>query len=214
VRFASWTGQQATDGRVEMTHELWPSPGYPFHLELRVAYELTEDGLTVISTARNVGTEAAPFGAGQHPYLRPPGGVRVDACGLVVPAAEYLETDERGLPRRNCPVEGSPFDFRRGRTIGAATLDTPFTGLERDGDGRAFATLGGDGRTATMWVDEGYRWLQVFTADTVPAPRTRAAIAIEPMTCPPNAFASGTDVIRLEPEQTWTASWGIRLDPG
>src|SRR5215471_14095207 len=68
VRFAAWTGHQVTPARVEVSHELWPSPGYPFHLELRVVYELTDEGLTVVSTAHNAGAASAPFGAGQHPY--------------------------------------------------------------------------------------------------------------------------------------------------
>ena len=29
------------------------------------------------------------------------------------------------------------------------------------------------------------------------------------MTCPPNAFATGVDVIRLEPGSTWSGTWGI-----
>jgi aldose 1-epimerase len=31
------------------------------------------------------------------------------------------------------------------------------------------------------------------------------------MTCPPNAFASGEDLIRLEPGESVTTSWGALL---
>ena len=61
----------------------------------------------------------------------------------------------------------------------------------------------------TVWADEAFRWFQVFTSDTLPAPRLRAAVAIEPMTCPPDAFRSGRDVVVLEPDETWRGRWGI-----
>jgi aldose 1-epimerase len=40
----------------------------------------------------------------------------------------------------------------------------------------------------------------------------RRSLAVEPMTCPPNAFRSGKDLIQLEPGQSFSSSWGI--DPG
>jgi aldose 1-epimerase len=33
------------------------------------------------------------------------------------------------------------------------------------------------------------------------------------MTCPPNAFQSGQRLIRLEPGQSLTTTWGVRLVP-
>jgi aldose 1-epimerase len=50
----------------------------------------------------------------------------------------------------------------------------------------------------------------VYTGDTLPEiPRRRRAVAIEPMTCPPNALRTGKDVIDLQPDQEWSALWGI-----
>ena len=66
---------------------------------------------------------------------------------------------------------------------------------------------GGDG--LTLWVDDAYRYLMIFTGDALPDVNRRS-VAIEPMTCPPNAFRTGTDVIRLEPGESWTGAWGIR----
>jgi aldose 1-epimerase len=48
----------------------------------------------------------------------------------------------------------------------------------------------------------------IFTGDTLPDVNRRS-IAVEPMTCPPNAFRTGTDVITLEPGMSWTGTWGI-----
>ena len=59
-------------------------------------------------------------------------------CELSLPAASWLPIDDRGIPSGPAvSVEGTPYDFRRPRTIGATRLDHALTGLERDGDGRA-----------------------------------------------------------------------------
>ena len=58
-----------------------------------------------------------------------------------------------------------------------------------------------------VWVDEAWPWLQVFTGD-LPDIRRRG-LAVEPMTCPPQAFRTGEDVIRLEPGESWSGEWGI-----
>src|SRR5262249_6766995 len=115
VRFDGWTILETSASRVDVGHRLWPSPGYPFSLELLISYEVVADGLFVTTTARNLGGERAPFGAGQHPYLLPPGGVTVDACTLHVPSTRFAETDERGIPIAEHDVAGTPLDFRLDR---------------------------------------------------------------------------------------------------
>jgi len=37
---------------------------------------------------------------------------------------------------------------------------------------------------------------------------------VEPMTCPPNALVNGTDLVVLEPGETFSATWGIRSGGG
>ena len=216
VRFAAWKCVVAEPTRLEMAHRLWPSPGYPFTLDLRVTYSVGEDGLTVHSSATNVGADPAPFGCGQHPYLRPQSGDTVDRCALSIPARSFLPTDDRGLPTGVEEVAGTAYDFRTARTIGTDVLDLGFTDLVRDGDGRAWVELTQpDAERMAIWVDESYPYIQVYTGDTLPDPRRRRqGLAVEPMTCPPNAFASATDVWRIEPGETRTATWGLVLGPG
>lgn len=210
VRFGAWERVAEAADRIELTHTVWPSPGYPFTLAVRIVYQIAVAALTVTTTTRNVGLEPAPFGAGQHPYLVPPSGVEVDDCVLRVPAARSLTCDARGLPTGSEPVDGTALDFRAGRRIATKVLDTPFTDLERDPSGRATIELEGpEGGSTSLWVDEGYRYVQVFTGDTLPPAARRRSIAIEPMTCPPNAFATGTDLLRLEPGETTTMTWGV-----
>jgi len=38
-------------------------------------------------------------------------------------------------------------------------------------------------------------------------------VAVEPMSCPPDAFRSGTDLVVLRPRGRWTGSWGIAVRP-
>jgi aldose 1-epimerase len=84
--------------------------------------------------------------------------------------------------------------------------------LDRDAEGRAWASLdvpGGD-TGASLWADAGFGYLMVYTGDTLgELHRRRRAVAIEPMTCPPNALRTGKDLRSLEPGQGWSASWGI-----
>lgn len=160
------------------------------------------------------GTEVLPYASGQHPYLAAPTGL-VDECTLQAPGASYLPTDERGIPTGREPVRGSEYDFRDGRQLRSVELDLAFSDLDRDGDGRAWVRLRApDGQGAAVWLDENYPYVELFTGDTVPDPkRRRRGLGAEPMTAPPNAFQSSTDVARLEPGASSSASWGLRALP-
>jgi aldose 1-epimerase len=202
TRWTAWTVAEREASRTVLEHLLRPRPGYPFTLELRVEYGLGDAGLTVTVDATNAGSEACPYGAGAHPYFAVASD-RVDDAPLCVPAGTVLTTDERAIPTGAAPVEGE-LDFRAPRPVGPARLDHCFTALERDDDGLARASIGG----TTIWADSSYEYLMVFTGDGLPDVERRS-IAIEPMTCAPNAFRSGEGLIRLEPGQAHTGSWGI-----
>jgi aldose 1-epimerase len=209
VREERWRAGEREQHRVVMEHVLEPRPGYPFAVSLAVEYALSESGLSVRTTATNIGPAACPFGSGQHPYLTL-GTPSVDSLVLRAPGATVLSEDKRGIPRGREPVDGTPYDFRRPREIGATKLDDAFTDLVRGTDGRARVELRDPKSRAglTLWVDERYRYLQLFTGDPLPDVRRRS-IAVEPMTCPPNAFRTGDDLVRLEPGESFTSAWGI-----
>jgi aldose 1-epimerase len=215
LRWRPWQAVEQEDSRVVMATTLWPLKGYPFTLDVTVEYELSDTGLAVTTTATNVGVAAAPYGCGQHPYLSPgtAAGGLVDDCELELRAATRIDTDaERQLPTGRVPVEGTEYDFRSARRIGDLAMDYAFTDLERDDEGLAWVRLtGADGVTAGMWVDEAYPYLEIYTADTLSPERRRRGLGAEPMTCPPNAFGSFTDVVELRPDESHTARWGARL---
>lgn len=210
VRFRTWVARERDDSSVTMGLLLHPSPPYPFALDLAVRYRLGEHGLQVETTATNVGAVALPFALGAHPYLTVGG--RVDDALLTLPAATRVDTDDNQLPSSLEPVAGTAYDFRTPRSIGDLQLDYAFTDLQRGGDGRAVLRLTsaqGD-RVVSVWLDEGFGYLEVFTGDTVPQPeRRRRGLGVEPMTAPPNAFVTGTDLLRLEPGQSVRRTWGI-----
>ena len=209
VRWVAWTVAERETSRVVVEHTLHPQPGYPFALALSIEYALSPAGLGVRTTATNVGPDPCPFGSGAHPYLTV-GTAPVDSVLLHVPAHTVLRPDENGIAADPEPVDGTEHDFREARPIGATRLDTAFTGLERDEDGLARVELrrrAGDGGL-TLWVDESYRYLMLYTGDDRPDVNRRS-LAVEPMTCPPNAFRSGADLIVLEPGGSFEGAWGI-----
>lgn len=212
LRWVPWRVTEATAASATLRTLLPAQQGYPFTLEVSVRYSLGNGGLTVTTSATNVGTAAAPFGVGHHPYLSPGAGT-IDACLLQVTGATRVLTDpERQLPTGTEAVAGTPYDFREPRPLGALQVDHAFADLDRDGDGRAWVRLTGqDGATAALWVDESYRYLEVFTGDTLEPGRRRTGLGAEPMTCPPNAFRTGTDVHRLEPGRSVAYAWGLTL---
>ncbi len=215
VRWLLWQSVERTDRAVELACWLPPQPAYPWRLGLRVRYELTPAGLEVTATASNESDAPAPFGIGFHPYLTLGGAI--DDLLLLVPARRTLLGDDRALPAGDEPVAGTDHDFTAARLLGALQLDTAFTDLMRDVDGvtRVRLARAQDSRSATVWMDDTFTHVMVYTGDTLePEGRRRQGIAIEPMTCPPNAFRSGIDVIRLEPGGSWRGRWGISVEEG
>ena len=214
VRWSPWSAAERDADRIVMEHRLHPRPGYPFTLDLRIEYSLSEDGLRVTSRATNDGPEACPYGSGAHPYLTV-GTETVDRVILRAPGGTVLHGDARGIPVRAEAADGTEYDFRQPRAIGAAILDNAYTDLERDADGLARVELRNpdDGSTLSLWLDESYPYVQLFTGDPLPSV-ARRSLAVEPMTCAPNAFRTGDSVLVLEPGESTSGTWGIQFSKG
>jgi aldose 1-epimerase len=211
TRWAAWQPASHASDSVELRHTLYGRPGYPFCLDLTAQYRLSaSEGLQFSVTVTNVGSRPAPYGTGSHPYLTA-GTPLVDECELELPASLWQPTDERGIPQGEPQdVTGTPYDFRTLRPVAGTQVDHALTGLTAGPDGRAWARLTGAGVQVAFWAGQGYRWLQVFTGDPLPSDRRRRAIAIEPMTCPPNSFVTGTDLLILQPGDSIMHAWGVQ----
>jgi aldose 1-epimerase len=200
TRWANWV--RLDDGsdpsHVQAGYRLHGQPGYPHQLDLRLTYRL-DDGLTITASAVNVGTTAAPYGYGAHPYLSV--GRPIDECVLEFSAAQWLQVSpDRLSPIGLAPVDGSPYDFSTGRVIGDLDIDNAFTGL---GGAWSVTLSAPDGARATLSGDTA--WMQLYTGSAI----GRTALAVEPMTCPPDAFVTGQDLVVLEPRQSHETSFRV-----
>jgi aldose 1-epimerase len=212
LRWRNWSALERSADRVLMGIMLHPMTGWPFPLEVSIAYSVGDEGLTVETCARNAGGTPCPFGSGQHPYLSPGTGLLDDCTVQLTAATRILVDEERELPVGREPVDGTPFDLRSPREVGSLRLDDGFCDLERDGEGLAWVRLAGsDGRTVSLWCDRAYSLLQLYTGDTLTPERRRRGLAAEPMTCPPNALQTGEGIVRIDPGETHSSRWGLSL---
>jgi aldose 1-epimerase len=207
ARYVPWVLVEKKADAVTSHARIHPQPGWPGTLETRITHQVGEDGLTVTVEATNIGSSELPFGYGAHPYLTV-GETTVDAVAVTVPATSYLEVDDRLLPVKISPVAGTVYDLRRGPVLETLSLDTAMTDLARDSDGRWRVKLVLGDRYAELWGDETMRWMQIFTG----GPNRDGSIAVEPMTCGPDAFNPGPthgDMKVLAPGETFIGHWGI-----
>jgi aldose 1-epimerase len=207
TRNVVWNLVDSTPDSVTQRVRIYPQSGWPGILEAEITHTLSEDGLLVSVGATNIGDTEVPFGYAAHPYLTV-GEAAVDEIAVTLPAASFLEVDERLLPLQVTSVEGTEQDLRSGGPLGSVVLDTAFTDLDRDTDGRWRVKLALGARYAELWGDKTMGWIQVFTGNH----RRDLSLAVEPMTCGPDAFNAGPThdgLIRLAPGASFHGSWGI-----
>jgi len=208
VRWRPWSLEERSANRVKLSCVVHPHPAYPFRVRLELDYELGEAGLAVICAATNTAGEPAPFGIGFHPYLLAgPNGI--DRARITLAARRRLVLDGRGLPVGDESVSGTRYELDGGALNGRA-LDDCYTDLALGSDNRWHALLEEPGRHFELWADAAFGYAMCYTGDSLSPPADRRkAVAIEPMTCPPNAFRTGSDLIELQPGERWQATWGI-----
>jgi aldose 1-epimerase len=210
LRYTPYTAVERDESSITLAATVYPQHGYPFHLDTTVRYQLEDDGLTVTHGFRNLSRSDAPVAVGTHPFFTI-GDVPTDDLVLTLNASTVVEVDDRLNATGESPVDGTEFDLRSGRRVADLSLDTAFGGVEMtDGVGRHWLQAA-DGRRVELWQDESCGWVQVFTTRKFPKKGALGlAIAIEPMTAPPDAFNSGDGVRWLRPDEQWSVSWGVR----
>lgn len=215
VRYLPWRVEDYDTNAIELEIDLFPSPGYPFTLRASARFELHSDGLHIRYEVTNMGNSALPLGIGTHPYFTV-GSETIDDNKLTVPARTMLTTDDNCIPTGTAPVDDTEFDFHRGKRIGDLVLDTAYTDLIRDRHGNAYVVLeSADGhRKVKVQLDRDHDYVQIYSSDTLPDPAThRASLAIEPMTCPANAFNTGEGLQVVNAGDTFTSKWAILPSP-
>jgi aldose 1-epimerase len=207
--FVAWTAfelEEHTESSVRLGTTIEAQQGYPHRVRVVVDYSLDASGLRETVTATNTGKNAAPWGTGPHPYLVAGPGT-VDDWTLELPAEHVVTvTPDRLIPVATVAVtEEAQFDFRAPRPIGDTFIDHAFTGLTAH---RVALTVADGTGVAIEW-DAACPWVQVHTADRPTVEENRVGLAVEPMTCPPDAFITGTDLVVLEPGDSASAGWTI-----
>ena len=219
---AAWLDYDAVDkgsDHVTLRTVIQAQTGYPWRVRIETRYALDATGLTQTVRATNESDANAPFGTGPHPYLVAGPGT-VDEWTFELPADQVLQvTADRLSPTELRPVDADDperFDFRVARPIGDVEIDHAYTGLRRGEDGHAVVRVAdATGAGVQMCWDAACGWVQVHTAD-LPAgqPGSRAGLAVEPMTCAPDAFNADrypfdTGLQVIAPGDTVEASWRI-----
>jgi aldose 1-epimerase len=131
---------------------------------------------------------------------------RLDEAGLRV------RTEAENVGERACPFGAGHHPYV---LAPSGRVDDLVLGGERIGERQLDETRQAPGGwrievgDVAVWADEAWPWQQVFTGD-LPDIRRRG-LAVEPMTCPPQAFRTGEGVIRLEPGEGWSGEWGIEV---
>ena len=193
-----WEVLFQSESKVVLQYLLNQPEIYPGKLQLQVSYEIIEHGLEITVLSENVGELSAPYGVSIHTYLVAGALVKNNELNLQIPADQFLEVDARRLlPIKLQPVVGTNFDFINPKKISNLFIDHAF---KYSGDyPRSISLLNSDGLGAEVIFDEQSNWLQIHTADRDLQADSRMAVAIEPMSCPPDAFNSEMDLIVLEP---------------
>lgn len=191
-------------GSVVQRHTFYPEAGWPGILTATITHSLSDDGLRVAVSVVNDGATPLPYGYGVHPYFEFGDLAEVT---LKLPFEQELSVDpERLLPEGIVPISET-LDFREGGELGDAEFDTAFTAPTEP---VWTVELRGGGRHLEIWADETLPWVQVYT--TRPQ---RHAIAVEPMTCGPDAYNEGPThggLITLAPGEVSSSVWGVRAD--
>lgn len=210
LRWCEWTVVECEAASAVLEHLLPPTPGYPFAVRFVVRYAVEADrGLVSRLRAVNQSAEPAPVALGTHPYLRPLGGGRIEVADLRIPAAGRLLVDGDGTPAGVEAVAGTPHDFRSARRLGDLAINDAFCDLIPNSDGVVRSELTDGTGVVALECGSSARWLQVYTADGVQAPDTRCAVAVEPMTAPPAALATGDGLAVLDPGEALDLEWCI-----
>ena len=166
---------------------------FPFPHPLEMTVSLANAALEIATTLTAGGQGPVPIAFGFHPYLGLPGLERSE-WRLELPAMQRLVVDGRRIPtgaEEPFPAEAAP--------LGSRSFDD---GFALTAEAAVLAIAGGGRRIAVEFL-EGYRYAQVY------APRDADFVALEPMTAPANALASGRGLTTVGPGGRFRAAFRV-----
>ncbi|AII74499.1 Aldose 1-epimerase [Bifidobacterium coryneforme] len=215
-----WKLERLSESSVTLVWRVPDLASYPFDVLVGVTYTLDDRGLTMTTTATNMGDEAAPWAFGIHPWLANGANGKGDAiqedngrCSLSLPCRTHIiASPDRLLPQGKEPVEGRT-DLREGPSLEGQAFDDAWTDVDRAGDGTCTAVFTRpDGIRIQLWGDETITSWQVCTGTGFDASFRPAGVAVEPMTAYANAFRTGENLVVLQPASVYTTQIGYRAE--
>ncbi len=215
VRSQLWRVAEHRKNRATFVVDYAPdTTAYPAALQAIVTYSLDENGMMCRFSVKNTGYKAAPVGVGFHPYFAVSEGL-IDADTLHLPMQSVLEFGDALIPTGSVlPVEDTPLDFSAPRVIGDTRFNTCFTYPTRDGNGITRIVLSSPetDRATTVWMDEAFGFVVLYSGDPLPETHRRRALAIEPMTCGSDAFNHPEwGLVALPAGETFAGAWGVTV---
>jgi len=193
--------------------QFWKRPDlmaqWPFAHEYEMTYRLADGMLEVRITVTNLSSDPMPVVLGFHPYYRIPGIPR-DNWNAIIPARKIVVADDRLIPTG----ESKPFDLPSPMPLKGHTLDTGFTDLVRDADGRAHFSIESDGKKVETLFGPKYP-VAIVWEPPAPEGQTRDFICFEPMTGITSAVnlqheGKYADLQTVAPGAKWTESFWVR----
>lgn len=211
-----WTCVEQSQAAVTLRLDAEPRTGWPWTMTYQITWSLDpETGLNCGFTVQNQSDTRCPLAIGFHPYVMAQG-EPLDECVLTVGLDSYLPLDStRNLPAgplTSTEKLGLPSGFASGLPLKGIFFDHCFTSSTNNCTYQATLAHPATGHKVVVRCAAPATWLQIFTADPehgCELPGYGRVIAIEPMTAPPDALRSGTDLIYLEPGHSQDLHWSI-----
>ncbi len=209
VAEVSWLVSRRTQSSITFEYKLNSPKVYPGILNLFAHYKLSNYTCEIKIEAKNIGKYPAPYGVSIHTYFVIGKPQKNNQIFLTLPCSKYVKVDKkRLLPIRICSVMDTQYNFLLSRRIANLSIDHAFK--YSTGYPKSVILKDHTGAGIALHFDRETQWIQVHTADRCLGPDSRMAIAIEPMTCPPDAFNSGLNLIDLAPKQRHTLKLKIQ----
>jgi len=193
----------ATGSMLILEYEAKEAKGYPFRYYFKTLYRLRENnGFECEIQVTNLMDHPIPVAHGWHPYFKL-GESQINDLQLQFQAKNILKVDKRNIPTGESISYNK---FNKLTTILDINLDNCFRLSEENERAETIIMNKSSDFGYKIWQETGsykYNYLQIYT------PPHRKSIAIEPMTCIPDAFNNKEGLIILSPSESFSVIWGI-----
>lgn len=170
--------------------------GYPFAYAMTVTISFGKEGTRFDTSIENIGQGGMPIGDGWHPYFQFDNGV------------EQL-TLEMGAAKRIFSLAGNAVSdthgFESGQELADMALDDCFQVTDINVPFVVSMTDPSNEMKVQLFQEKEYGYCQIYSPDS------RKTLAVEPVTCPPNAFNTGESLVVLKPNEKWELGFGIKV---